>query len=227
METQNNRTDEQVRLKIRSRPEWDDVWIDAKHEKTLREFGWREAGYGYIMACVKKQWKNIILTKLVYLHRLVWFLEKGEWPEMLDHINGEKHDNRLSNLRPVSGSVNQKNQKQRDGTISGKQGVKWNYNGWQAYIIISKEGKVHSICSSTTKDKYIAELAQDCLRYMQGEYIDYHHPEFTFEDKWEWIGEKQREQILHSFRKNGIETTLETGILPYEGRKDSIKKGII
>jgi hypothetical protein len=134
MDMQNNRTDEPgewvVNLRIRSRPEMEDVIIDAKHEKTLMEFGWFEASDGYIQAWVKKQWKQAIPTKLVYLHRLVWFLEKGEWPELeIDHINGKPHDNRLSNLRPVSQSVNQKNQKQRDGTISGKQGVMWNKSG--------------------------------------------------------------------------------------------------
>jgi hypothetical protein len=198
-----------INLRIKSRPELM-VLIDAKFERVLNEFGWREAGNGYIQAWVKKQWKNIILTKLVYLHMLVWFLENGEWPEdQIDHINGKPHDNRISNLRPVTGSVNQKNQKQREGTVSGKQGVGWNYNGWRARIGVRKDGKLHQIYSCTTKDKYIAELAQDCLRYLKGEHVWFHHPELEFKDKWEKIGERQREQIQHSFRKHGINTILE------------------
>jgi hypothetical protein len=199
-----------VVLKIKSRPECDDVIIDKKFEKIISEFGWWEAHNGYIMARVKKQWKQIIPTTRVLLHMLVWFLEKGVWPEQeIDHLNRKKHDNRIGNLRPVTHAVNQKNQKQRDGTISGRQGVfleKGKY--WRADLVVSKDGKVHHIRSSTTKDKYIAELAQDCLRYLQGEYIGYHHPELAFYQKWGIIGEKQRRQILHSFEKHGIETVI-------------------
>jgi hypothetical protein len=179
---------ESVVLKIKSSPEMDDVIIDSKFEKEIREFGWCDNGYGYLSAKVKKEWKQTIPTKYVLLHRLIWFLEKGVWPEdQIDHINGETHDNRLSNLRPVSQSVNNKNMKQREGTVSGKQGVEWDKRRktWHGRIGIRKDGKLHHICSSTTKDKYIAELSQDCLRYLQGDYIDYHHPELAFYQKWE------------------------------------------
>ena len=45
-------------------------------------------------------------------HRLAWYMHTGEDPGdlMIDHINGERDNNRISNLRCVCGWVNSNNQ---------------------------------------------------------------------------------------------------------------------
>lgn len=47
-----------------------------------------------------------------YAHRLAWLYVYGEWPnKFIDHINGIRNDNRISNLRIVTSSVNCHNKK--------------------------------------------------------------------------------------------------------------------
>jgi hypothetical protein len=43
-------------------------------------------------------------------HRLAWLYVHGVWPsKMIDHINGDRADNRMANLRDTSPSVNLQN----------------------------------------------------------------------------------------------------------------------
>lgn len=42
-------------------------------------------------------------------HRLAWFYVHSEWPEVIDHINGDRADNRLANLREVTQAQNCQN----------------------------------------------------------------------------------------------------------------------
>lgn len=74
------------------------------------------------------------------LHRIAWLLAYGEWPSgLIDHINGVKTDNRLSNLRDTTKSVNAQNMKaERSGTKSGLLGAHaGRYGTWGAYIKLS------------------------------------------------------------------------------------------
>lgn len=46
----------------------------------------------------------------IKLHRLAWFMTHGVWPSgQIDHIDGDKLNNRIANLRDVSMSVNMQN----------------------------------------------------------------------------------------------------------------------
>ena len=72
-------------------------------------------------------------------HRVAWFLSYGEWPaEHIDHVNGNRSDNRLSNLRVVSCAENAKNRSLTTQNSSGVVGVAWNNakSVWQSQITV-------------------------------------------------------------------------------------------
>lgn len=61
--------------------------------------------------------------KRVRGQQLAWFYVHGEWPTMdIDHINGNRQDNRIVNLRHVSRKLNLQNMKKARGVV-GLMGV--------------------------------------------------------------------------------------------------------
>ena len=79
----------------------------------------------------------------MYAHRLMWLLYYGEYPDgEIDHINRNGHDNRISNLRVVDKSGNQRNANIPRNNKTGVKGVSWDNtrNAWRA-AIRNNEGK--------------------------------------------------------------------------------------
>jgi hypothetical protein len=68
-------------------------------------------------------------------HRLAWALVHLEFPDrQVDHVNGTRDDNRLSNLRLATNAENQRN---RRGKASGLKGITARRGGYQAQICIN------------------------------------------------------------------------------------------
>jgi hypothetical protein len=92
----------------------------------------------------KTGYVTIGLCKKVYkAHRLAWLYTYGSWPDgLIDHINGVKSDNRLSNLRVVNETGNSENvRKPNKRNKSGFMGVIWYQNKWRANITVNKKTK--------------------------------------------------------------------------------------
>ncbi|MDI4633332.1 HNH endonuclease [Pelomonas sp. V22] len=70
-------------------------------------------------------------------HRLAWLYVHGAWPDgQLDHINQDKTDNRLENLRLVTHAENMQNRPHQRNNSTGLKGVlpRTKYGGWPALI---------------------------------------------------------------------------------------------
>jgi len=75
------------------------------------------------------------------VHRVVFLIETGRWPEgPLDHINGDKLDNRFCNLREVTASQNNCNRPKAKNGTSLKKGVSYHDSTgkWRARITLQK-----------------------------------------------------------------------------------------
>lgn len=59
-------------------------------------------------------------------HRIIWALHFGEWPQFeVDHINGDRADNRICNLREATHAENLCNRGVQSNSKSGIKGVSW------------------------------------------------------------------------------------------------------
>lgn len=124
---------ERVRALLHYSPE---TGVFTWRDRDLTEFSslraamaFRARKVGVVAGCVSKisGYREIKLDGATYkAHRLAWLHVNGELPSLdLDHINGDRDDNRMSNLRVASRVDNGRNKKRPTTNTSGAIGVRW------------------------------------------------------------------------------------------------------
>lgn len=101
--------------------------------------------------------------KVLYHHRVCWLHFHLEWPEdQIDHVNGDRKFNAISNLRGVTNQENGRNTKLSCANTSGVTGVSWNrsISRWETQIKTGKR-KVYLGCYENLHEAAIARKAAE------------------------------------------------------------------
>lgn len=102
-------------------------------------------------------------------HRIAWLYVHGEFPvDQIDHINGNRADNRIANLRQCSNAENCQNVRpHRDG--AGLLGTSWEKRRgkWQAGIGINGK-RIHLGYYASREDAHAAYLQAKQERHIFG-----------------------------------------------------------
>ena len=119
-----------------------------------------------------QQYMNVELDGKSYkVHRLVFLYHNGYMPKRVDHIDGDRFNNKIENLRDVTASQNALNSKFRRSNTSGSKNVflEQRSNKWRVQLRIN--GKSHSfgayddleladLVATEARDKYHGAYAR-------------------------------------------------------------------
>lgn len=116
-----------------------------------------------------------LMGRRLLLHRVAFFIQKGVWPSFVDHINGDRLDNRWVNLRQVSHAQNNRNSKGYGGT-SAFIGVSWNKSleGYMAKV--HHNGRTHYCGFSKTDPEKVARKRDAKALELFGEHARLNFP---------------------------------------------------
>lgn len=108
---------------------------------------------GYVMVGVE--------GRVYYAHRLAWMYMGGGWPEQdIDHIDGDPSNNRFTNLRDVSTTVNCQNMRRaKTNSRTGVLGVSRHRKKYIVWICINKK-RVYLGLYATEEAAAIAYIEQ-------------------------------------------------------------------
>jgi hypothetical protein len=129
--------------------EWNTRWA-GKVAGTDHGAGYREITIDY-MRCLS--------------HRIAWLVTTGDWPTAeIDHINGNRADNRIANLRDVTNAENRRNMAMRSDNTSGNVGIRWHkqVGKWQSRIYV-KGREIHLGLFTDLADAIAARKAAEIL----------------------------------------------------------------
>ncbi len=116
---------------------------------------------GAVAGCLHEGYIKIRADGVLYrAHRLAWFYVYSVWPvDVIDHLNGDRTDNRICNLRSTTQSINRENQlRVRSYNLSaGITGVSWcdYHQKYKAHIRIDGRLKHLKYCKTAEEAEQV------------------------------------------------------------------------
>jgi hypothetical protein len=89
------------------------------------------------------------VKKKIMAHRLHWFMVYGKIPTIIDHINRDRSDNRIENLREVDWSESNRNKKS------------WGASNYKGVVYREKQKKWVANCTINGKRKYLGSFKSE------------------------------------------------------------------
>lgn len=88
---------------------------------------------------------------IIFVHRVVWLMYNDSWPEQIDHIDRNRKNNVIENLRASNNSLNQHNASKRKDNTTGQAGVHCRDERYVARLSFNK--KRHQIGTYKTLEE--------------------------------------------------------------------------
>jgi len=113
-------------------------------------------------------------------HRVIWAFVHGEWPPdgfEVDHINRDKGDNRLANLRLATRTQNRHNTASLKHNRAGVRGVVRHKKKWRAAIVAN--GRIHHLGSYSCIGK-AAKAYRNAVLSLHGDFA----PQQDWPERW-------------------------------------------
>lgn len=144
----------------------DASWFEASSvrtaEHTARIWNKRYSGKAAFTAFTADGYAHGHLLGVSYrAHRIIWKVMTGETPDQIDHIDGDRGNNRWDNLRCVTLAENAKNYKRRADNTSGVIGVSWYPHGRKTGKWLVKISNQHVGLFDTLEDAVTARRAAE------------------------------------------------------------------
>ena len=115
-------------------------------------------------------WRIKVDGRRYRAHRLAWLWAHGTWPMgQIDHLDGNRLNNALANLRDVSHSVNAQNQREASrNNSSGLLGVSWAKNNGKWRAQIKAAGRVRVLGYFAVKEEAHARYVEAKREFHEG-----------------------------------------------------------
>lgn len=103
------------------------------------------------------------------VHRLIWVMHGNKPVEFIDHINRDRSDNRIENLRAATNAENTRNAGIRKDNTSGIKGVSWRRQNKKWSGKVAFQGKQYHAGYFETKEE-CAEAVKELRNRLHGEF---------------------------------------------------------
>jgi HNH endonuclease len=107
--------------------------------------------------------------KLLKVHRIIFVMHHGYEPKMLDHINADKTDNRIENLRECVSAENVRNRPLNKNNTTGSKGVVFNKRRGKYMVRVSEKYlgyyedlELADLVATMAREKYHGKFARHC-----------------------------------------------------------------